>query len=82
MSFEEPSGCAQDERCDLELTSRARYNDILLEGPNARYQDLMDRYVHGENVPVESLRRAWDDSTQQQAGGPMWTGEVPSPVAT
>lgn len=54
-----------------------RVNDILLEGPNARYQDLMDRYVRGENVPVESIRHAWDDSTQQQAGGPMWTGEVP-----
>jgi hypothetical protein len=54
-----------------------RVNDILVEGPNARYQDLMDRYVRGENVPFELLRRAWDDSTQQQAGGPMWTGEVP-----
>jgi hypothetical protein len=54
-----------------------RVNDILLEGPNARYQDLIDRYVRGENVPFESLRRAWDDSTQQQAGGPMWGGEVP-----
>jgi len=54
-----------------------RVNDIVLEGPNSRYQDVMDRYVRGENVPVESLRRVWDDTTQQQAGGPMWTGEVP-----
>src|SRR5262245_61796848 len=51
-----------------------RVNDILLEGPNARYQGVMDRYVRGEDVPLESLRRVWDDSTQQQAGGPMWTG--------
>jgi hypothetical protein len=55
-----------------------RVNDILLEGPNARYQGVMDRYVRGEEVPLDSLRRVWDDSTQQQAGGPMWTGEVPA----
>jgi hypothetical protein len=54
-----------------------RVNDIVLEGPNARYQDLMDRYVRGEDVPVALLRRVWDDSTQQQANGPMWGGEVP-----
>jgi hypothetical protein len=54
-----------------------RVNDIVLEGPNARYQDLMDRYVRGEDVPVELLRRVWDDSTQQQANGVMWGGEVP-----
>jgi hypothetical protein len=55
----------------------ARVNDIVLEGANARYQDVMDRYVRGDDVPVESLRRVWDDTTQQQAGGPMWTGAVP-----
>src|SRR5215468_4774103 len=54
-----------------------RVNDIVLEGPNARYQEVMDRYVRGEDVPVASLRRVWDETTQQQAGGPMWTGEVP-----
>ena len=54
-----------------------RVNDIVLEGPNARYQDLMDRYLRGEDVPVESLRRIWDDTTQQQANGPMWGGTVP-----
>jgi len=56
---------------------RLQVNDIVLEGPNARYQDVMDRYVGGEDVPVESLRRVWDDTTQQQANGPMWTGDVP-----
>jgi hypothetical protein len=54
-----------------------RVNDIVLEGPNARYQDVMDRYVRGEEVPVDLLRRVWDDTTQQQANGPMWAGEVP-----
>lgn len=54
-----------------------RVTDIVLEGPNARYQDVMDRYVRGEDVPVALLRRVWDDTTQQQANGPMWTGEVP-----
>src|SRR4030095_4282010 len=54
-----------------------RVNDIVLEGPNARYQDVMNRYVRGEDVTAELLRRVWDVQTQQQAGGPMWTGEVP-----
>jgi len=51
-----------------------RVNDLVLEGPNARYQDVMDRYVRGDDVPIEVLRRVWDDSTQVQS---MWRGEVP-----
>src|SRR5438093_13292063 len=29
---------------------QATVNDIVVEFGNARYQDLMDRFVHGENV--------------------------------
>jgi hypothetical protein len=53
-----------------------RVNDIVLEGGNARYQDLMDQYVGGGDVPIESLLRVWDDSTQVQPVGPTWTGQV------
>jgi len=38
-------------------------NDILVECGTARYQDLMDRYIRGENVPRQLLRRAWEDTT-------------------
>lgn len=39
-------------------------NDIVVEFGNARYQDLMDRFVRGEDVPYESLQRVWQDTTQ------------------
>jgi hypothetical protein len=39
-------------------------NDIVVEFGNARYQDLMDRFVRGEDVKPEDLRRVWQDTTQ------------------
>lgn len=38
--------------------------DVLVEFGNARYQDVIDRFVHGEEVPYDSLRRVWQDTTQ------------------
>ncbi len=39
-------------------------NDILVEFGNSRYQELLDRFIRGEDVPYESLRRIWQDTTQ------------------
>jgi hypothetical protein len=39
-------------------------DDIVVEFGNARYQDVADRFVRGEDVPFESLRLVWRDSTQ------------------
>jgi hypothetical protein len=39
-------------------------NDIVVEFGSARYQELMDRYVRGEDIPAGELRRAWQDTTQ------------------
>jgi hypothetical protein len=41
----------------------ARVGDIVVEFGNARYQEVMDRYLAGEDVPRESLRRVWRDTT-------------------
>jgi hypothetical protein len=41
-------------------------NDILVEGGNAAYQDVVDRYVNGENVSDAEVRAAWENSTQTQ----------------
>jgi hypothetical protein len=41
-------------------------NDVVVEFGNARYQDRVDRFVRGEDVPYESLRRVWLDTTQAQ----------------
>jgi hypothetical protein len=39
-------------------------NDIVVEFGNARYQGLIDRFVRGEDVRDEDLRRVWQDTTQ------------------
>ena len=39
-------------------------NDIVVEFGNSRYQDLIDRFTRGEEVPPESLRHVWQDTTQ------------------
>ena len=44
-------------------------NDIVVEFGNSRYQDVMDRYIRGEEVSRATLRRAWQDTTQ---AGVVW----------
>jgi len=39
-----------------------RVNDIVMEFGNARYQDVVDRYISGEDVPVEQAQKAWRDT--------------------
>lgn len=40
------------------------FNDIVVESGSSRYQDLMDRFIAGEDVPQELIRQAWENSTQ------------------
>lgn len=42
----------------------ATVNDIVVEVGNARYQDVMDRFVRGEAVADEELWQAWRNTTQ------------------
>jgi hypothetical protein len=39
-------------------------NDIVVEFGNSRYQDLIDRFTRGEEVPPDSLQHVWQDTTQ------------------
>jgi len=39
-------------------------NDIVVEFGNARHQELMDRYIAGEDVPRETLKHVWQDTSQ------------------
>ena len=39
-------------------------NDIVVECGNAKYQDVMDRFVRGDEVPYETLRQVWQNTTQ------------------
>ena len=38
-------------------------NDIVIEFGNARYQNVVDRFVRGETVPADSLRLVWQNTT-------------------
>jgi len=42
----------------------AAVNDIVVEFGSSRYQDVMDRYIRGEDVPESTVRRAWLDAVQ------------------
>jgi hypothetical protein len=46
----------------------AAVNDIVVEEGSARYQDVVDRFLRGESVPIESLRHVWRDTTQPGLG--------------
>jgi hypothetical protein len=41
----------------------ATVNDIVVEFGNARYQSLVDRFVSGGDVPPDSLRLVWRNTT-------------------
>lgn len=42
----------------------ATVNDIVVEFGSSRYQDVMDRYIRGEDVPESAVQRAWLDAVQ------------------
>lgn len=39
-------------------------NDIVVEFGNAKYQDVMDRYVRNQDVSRDELRKVWQNTTQ------------------
>lgn len=41
----------------------AAVDDIVVEFGSARYQDVIDRFVAGAEVPYEQLRHVWEDTT-------------------
>jgi outer membrane protein OmpA-like peptidoglycan-associated protein len=43
---------------------RTAVQDIVVEFGNARHQAVADRYVAGEDVPPEEVKRIWEDTTQ------------------
>jgi hypothetical protein len=47
----------------------AAVNDIVVEFGNAHYQSVIDRFVQGEQVPYDELRKVWQDTTQR---GAVW----------
>jgi hypothetical protein len=48
-------------------------DDVVVEFGNAKYQDVMDRFVRGEIVDDAALSRVWQDTTQPQ---PAWDAPI------
>jgi erythromycin esterase-like protein len=61
----------QAHRFRLSLIRNPRFtatvNDIVVEFGNARYQDVMDRFVRGEDVPDHVLHQVWQNTTAHSA---------------
>jgi len=64
---EGPHGNLEGHAFRLKLIRDPRFptivNDILVESGSARYQEVMDRFIRGDAVPRQELRRAWEDTT-------------------
>ena len=67
VALSDPHGNAQVQAFLLSLIRDSRFaaavNDIVIETASARYQGVIDRFVRGEDVPHDVLRKAWDDHT-------------------
>ncbi len=73
VAIGEPHGNEQFHAFRMALLRNPRFqstvDDILVESGNARYQATIDRFIRGENVPYELLRKAWQDTTVPE---PLW----------
>jgi hypothetical protein len=43
-------------------------NDIVVECGNSLYQQVLDRYIAGEDVPLPEVQRVWRNTTQPMCG--------------
>ena len=54
-------------RFRIELISQPKFadtvNDIVIEWGNRLYQETLDRYIAGENVPETDVRKVWRNTT-------------------
>jgi len=67
VTLTDPHGNVQVQAFLLSLIRDSRFplavNDIVIETASARYQDAIDRFVRGDEVPFDVLRKAWEDHT-------------------
>ena len=49
-------------------------DDIVVESGNSLHQKLMDRFIRGEEVPDDELRRVWETTTQEANG--VWHSPI------
>jgi hypothetical protein len=67
VTLTDPHGNVQIQAFLLSLVRNPRFpdaaNDIVIETASARYQDAIDRFVRGDDVEPDILRKAWEDHT-------------------
>jgi hypothetical protein len=67
VTLTDPHGNVQMQAFLLSLIQDGRFplavNDVVIETASARYQDAIDRFVRGDEVPYDVLRKAWEDHT-------------------
>jgi len=77
VAVSDPHGNLQTQLFLRTLVAAPRFaavvNDIVIEVGNARYQDVMDRYVRGEQIPIEAVRPAWQNTT---VANQIWADEA------
>jgi len=60
-------GCQADQDLRFQIIHSEAFarkvHIIAVEGLNAFYQEILDRYVRGEDVPLEQVQKVWRDST-------------------
>ena len=65
---DDPHGSEQLHAFRVSLVRDPRFarvvDDIVVEFGNARYQDVMDRFVRGDDVPLDVLQKVWQNTTQ------------------
>ena len=63
----EPHGNEQAAAFRVALVRDPRFanvvDDIVVESGNSRYQDIVDQFVSGKDVPDQTLRQAWQNTT-------------------
>jgi hypothetical protein len=73
VAIAEEHGNEQGHAFRLSLIRHPRFaaivDDIVVESGNTRYQDVIDRFVRGEEVPYATLRQVWQNTTQ---ASPIW----------
>ena len=73
VSLPSGHGNEQIEAFERSLVRDARFastvDDIVVEFGNARYQDLIDRFVSGGDLPAAVLRQGWQNTTVAE---PTW----------
>ena len=64
----------QQDEADFSLTLvrdprfAAKVKNVVVECGNSLYQPVLDRYINGEDIPLEQIQLVWRNTTQPGAG--------------